>query len=368
MPTILSIVPRLPPAIDGVGDYADLLSRNLANRYDITTKFIACDPLQPIAVAPTETDKIQLPARSKDALLTTLDRVEQIDILLLHYVGYGYAKRGCPQWLVDGLTKWRTARSTRRLVIMFHEVYASSPLPWSSQFWTSPIQQKIAKDLIKISDRVITNSQIFAQRIDRLSNKHSGNIDVMPIFSNVGESTAPLPLDRRHPWLVTFGNAGFRRSIYSDAIDQVTTICQQLGIEEIYDIGHHSAEIVKPIPQVKVNPMGILPAPAISQIFSMAQVGFINYPLPYIAKSGIFAAYTSHQLCCVCDRRSLGDNQDGIRGKEHYWSVTPSGESINLDLAHTIAQNGYQWYEQHNLDRLTDRMANLIEGLSEEDV
>jgi hypothetical protein len=357
MKTILSIVPRLPPAIDGVGDYAWLLSQKLADRHQISTQFITCDPIESAIEDPSQ---IQLSQRSADALLTILDKFDNIDTLLLQYVGYGYAKRGCPLWLLTALTKWRKARSSRRLVIMFHEVYASSKLPWSSQFWTAPIQKQIAQDLINLCDRVITNSQIFANTISKLSSRHDGKISILPIFSNVGECSAPIPLKERNPWLVTFGNSGFRKSIYTNSLERVTSICQQLGIEEIYDIGHNSAEIVRQIPGVKVNPMGILPAPKISQIFSMAQVGFINYPIPYIAKSGIFAAYASHQICSVFDLHNLGDNQDGIGLNEHYWAGGEVGASIDLELAQSIANNAYQWYDRHNLDRSTDYIATLL--------
>jgi hypothetical protein len=371
MKTILSIVPRLPPAIDGVGDYAWLLSKNLVNRHQISTQFIACDPIESDIKDPSQ---IQLSQRSTDALLTSLGKFDNIDTLLLQYVGYGYAKRGCPLWLLAALTKWRKGRSSRRLVIMFHEVYASSPLPWSSQFWTSPIQQKIARDLINLCDRLITNSQIFADTISKLSSKHDGKISILPIFSNIGECSTPIPLKERNPWLVTFGNSGFRRSIYTNSSEQISTVCQQLEIEEIYDIGHNSADIVRHIPGVKVNPMGILPATEISQIFQLAQVGFINYPIPYIAKSGIFAAYASHQLCSIFvgvggalplalqneNRHNLGDNQDGIKLNEHYWAIGQQGDSIDLNLAQSIANNAYQWYDRHNLDRTTSHIATLL--------
>jgi hypothetical protein len=37
---IHQIIPRLPPAIDGVGDYALSLARQLRHDYDIDTHFI----------------------------------------------------------------------------------------------------------------------------------------------------------------------------------------------------------------------------------------------------------------------------------------------------------------------------------------
>jgi hypothetical protein len=101
---------------------------------------------------------IQVDRRSSEALLSSLDLCAQFDTLLLHYVGYGYAKRGCPLWLVAALRQWRQAKSSRRLVTMFHEVYASSNRPWNSQFWTSSTQKKIATDLVNCSDLVMTRS------------------------------------------------------------------------------------------------------------------------------------------------------------------------------------------------------------------
>ncbi|WP_310426779.1 glycosyltransferase family 1 protein [Chamaesiphon sp. VAR_48_metabat_135_sub] len=360
MQTILSIVPRLPPAIDGVGDYAHLLSKALADRHGILTKFIACDPLKPIASEQGDLSAIQLPQRSRDSLLTILTRSGHIDTILLHYVGYGYARRGCPLWLVAALSKWKAAKSSRRLVIMFHEVYATSDRPWSSQFWTSPIQRQIAQDLADLGDIVITSNQLFANLIQELTNKHDGKIDILPIFSNVGENRSPLPLTERQPWLVTFGNSSLRQSIYTDSLDRLTRVCQQLDLRKIYDIGHNSSTIVRPVPGVKIHAMGTLSTAEISQIFSCAQVGFINYSIPYLAKSGIFAAYCAHQMLSVFDDRNLGVNIDGLEYNKHYLAIPGSDGIIDVNLAQTIANNAYQWYSQHSLRRVASRIADLL--------
>jgi hypothetical protein len=359
MTTILSIVARLPPAIDGVGDYADSIAATLAAKHGISTQFIACDPLQPAQPGMWALAPIQIEQRSSESLLASLDLGGDIDILLLHYVGYGYAKRGCPLWLVAALRQWRKAKSSRRLVTMFHEVYASSNRPWSSQFWTSSIQKKIATDLVNCSDLVMTNAQIYAETIAKLSPKHHGNIQVLPMFSTVGADVS-VPLAQRQPWLVTFGNTSHRQAIYTDSLEQLTAICQQLEISEIYDIGKNSAEIVRPVPQVKVNAMGILTASEISQILRMARVGFINYPLTYIAKSTIFAAYASHKILPVFDRSNIAHNQDGVSFERHYWSLQTPGDTIDLATAHAIANNAHQWYADHDLEHTASRVAKLL--------
>ncbi len=359
----ITIVPRLPPVVDGVGDYANLLARSLQTNFGIFTQFIACDPQKPVEANTEELlSPIQLPERTSPALLSILEQHHELDTILLHYVGYGYAQRGCPFWLLDTLQKWRSSQENRRLIIIFHELYATSNLPWSSQFWTSPLQQKIARDLVQLCDQAITSNQIFANRIQEFSPHHIDKTSIWPVISNIEEPNILLPLEQRQPWLVTFGNASLRRLIYTDCLDQLTDICHQLGIQEIYDIGANSKDVIKNIPQVKVNSMGILPSSKISEILSLAKVGFIKYPARYAGKSGIFAAYCAHQLLSVFNTENVGGNQDEIELGKHYWSIK-NGKTIDIDFAQAIASNAQQWYKKHDLSALTSSIADLLQNL-----
>ena len=64
----IMIVPRLPPIVDGVGDYADLLARSLQTNFGISTQFIACDPQKPVEANTEELlSPIQLPERTSPA-------------------------------------------------------------------------------------------------------------------------------------------------------------------------------------------------------------------------------------------------------------------------------------------------------------
>src|SRR5437879_828476 len=148
MMEILQIVPRLPPTISGVGDYSFLLAQELRRAHDIETRFIVSDPSWEDSTERAENGNrkveseldgfpvYRLQRRSADQLLFVLSAAGMAPTVLLHYVGYGYEKRGCPFWLVNGLEAWRKAQSSRRLVTMFHELFASGP-PWRSSFWTS---------------------------------------------------------------------------------------------------------------------------------------------------------------------------------------------------------------------------------------
>jgi hypothetical protein len=143
--SVISIVPRLTPAIDGVGDYALNLARQLRQDFNIQIHFVVGDTKWNGAAEIDGFPVSQVSDRSFDALLTLLSN-DHSSSILLHYVGYGYAQRGCPVWLVDGLQRWKSLFPKRSLVTMFHEIAASGP-PWTSAFWLSPLQKSLAARL-----------------------------------------------------------------------------------------------------------------------------------------------------------------------------------------------------------------------------
>ena len=122
--------------------------------------------------------------------------------MLLHFVGYGYQKRGCPVWLLRGLKAWKRRQKGARLITMFHELYPSG-LPWQSSFWTSPLQRGICRELARLSD--VTNR---AESVCIL--RMTGRTDVLnlPVLSNVGEPESRQPIGDRDRRLVVFGGSG----------------------------------------------------------------------------------------------------------------------------------------------------------------
>src|SRR5262245_53194887 len=87
---LLQIVPDLPPAINGVGDYAYLLARQLKAAHDIHSQFLVCSAPQD-REGELEGFKVrQLAAQQRDKLAGRLSTKGTPPIVLLHYVGYGY--------------------------------------------------------------------------------------------------------------------------------------------------------------------------------------------------------------------------------------------------------------------------------------
>src|SRR5438477_1557297 len=200
---LIQIVPRLPPAIDGLGDYAFYLAKQLRDDYEIDSHFIVGNPQWKNEQA------IEFPAqrvgeRSSACLREILQSSKSISSVLLHYVGYGYAKRGCPFWLIQALDQWKREPG-RRLVTVFHELYAFGP-PWSSSFWTSPFQKLLARRLAIISDQCVTPMRMYARILEKLCHRFPNRVMSMPVFSNVGEPSDVGPLRERKNQIVVFGN------------------------------------------------------------------------------------------------------------------------------------------------------------------
>jgi hypothetical protein len=344
---IVQIVPRLPPTTDGVGDYAFNLARQIRQDHKIQTHFIVCDRTYSSDKSIDDFPISQLSNSTSEALLLMLSQ-QQIETVLLHYVGYGYAQRGCPVWLVEGLEQWRTRSDRRQLITMFHEVYASSNKPWHSSFWLSPWQKNVAGRLVKISDRILTSKQLYANILTDLSKGKHLNIPAMPVFSTIGEPQEIPLLSERKPWLVIFGNKHNRERAYLESRSKISFVCQILGVEKIIDIGTPVKLSLTDIDGIPIQKMGRLPVSQIQEIFLNCYGGFLDYNPNFLAKSTIFAAYCAYGMLPISAKFS-DSSIDGIGPGRHYWMAGEHTLEKNLEPVQAIADNAYAWYQAHSL-------------------
>jgi hypothetical protein len=358
--TIIQIVPRLPPAIDGVGDYALNLARQLRKDFNVQTHFIVGNPTWQGETVIEEFPVSHISDSSANSLVKVLN--DRSLPVLLHYVGYGYAKRGCPVWLVEALKEWKRKNEKSRLVTMFHEIAASGPIG-SSSFWLSGLQRNLAERLVSLSDRLITSNQLYAQILEKLSGGKHCQIPALPVFSNIGEPEEVPQLRHRTKNLVIFGSTATRRRAYGQSQEAIEAACNLFQIEKILDIGTPVEESPDSIGSTPLVIMGRLPPQQISDILLNSFSGFLNYSPNFLGKSGIFAAYSSHGILAIQDGIIVNkDFYDGIRSSIHYLSSMEFLSSNNIATSQytkfnsiislqTIATNAYQWYQDHSLHR-----------------
>ncbi|HXU32226.1 MAG TPA: glycosyltransferase family 1 protein [Thermoanaerobaculia bacterium] len=348
---LTQIVPRLPPPEEGVGGIALALAAALAQR-GISCRFVVPSPHG--AAARRAGLHVVEVAREPAALAAALDGAERT---ILHYAGYGYHPRGVPGWLAEGL-----ARTDGALWTQFHEMWATGP-PWRSSFWLAPLQRRIAGSIGDRSERISTSLDLYARLLRRRLSEPRREIEIRPVISGIGEVAEPLPFERRTPRLVVFGGPGVRARAYGEHSTAIEASVRAFGLAEIWDIG---PEAVAPpsLGALPIRRLGVLPAPEVSAILAESAAAFLAYPLGFLGKSSVFAAYAAHGALPICAGRPVAAAEGGPtapRAGMHFWNASDPALPSSSDLA-SIAAAARTWYEGHSLARQAAAIADWADG------
>jgi hypothetical protein len=362
---LITIVPRIPPAIDGVGDYALSIARLLRENLGVLSQFIVADLNWPVTERVEGFEARSLSSHSTDELVDLLNLLERESTegarVLLHYEGYGYASRGCPAWLVNALERWRLASSKRSLVTLFHELYATGP-PWTSSFWLSPLQKNLATRVAQASDQCLTSLARYARVVRQMSGKPANNVTSIPVFSSIGEPESTLPLVERPRRLVVFGTRGRRIEVYKKTAPELNRMCNVLGITDLLDIGRSVELDIPSLINVPITKLGELPGAEVSSVLSDSIVGVLDYSAAFLAKSTIFAAYCAHRVIPIVANYSDPAPGDGLEQGRHYWPTTIESKCLDLVGGQVVADNAFAWYQTHNLSSHARTLADCLIG------
>ncbi len=340
---ITAIVPQLPPVTDSLGDYSLWLASQLWRDSGQITSFVVGDPSWQSNL-PSKFPVQTVASRTSPALVKLLPQEAEATVLL-HYMGYGYARRGCPSWLIEGLYAWRLAAPGRRLITIFHDLYDRS-LPWTSAVWTSPLQRHLARRLMNISDRCLTSQHNSFSLIESLDTPIEQEVSTLPIFSTVGEPRHLLPLADRPRRLVVFGSQESRQRVYQRSRLALEQTCQDWQIEEICDVGpdlDFQPGLVNELPVIR---LGIRQPREISNLLAASLLGFFDCPTSHLEQSTTFAAYCAHRLLPVGVVSPPTPLE--LEPGKHYWQAGETTRTT-LSLAQTIADQAHAWYHTHNL-------------------
>jgi hypothetical protein len=348
---LTAIVPRFFPLIDGIGDYALAHARLLREASGIDTRFIVADSEWHGLDSVEGFEVIHLARRFTSELIGVLPNSPD-NTVMLHYGGYGYAKRGCPVWLVTALERWRKENNQCSLMTIFHELYATGP-PWSSSFWLSPIQKNLTARLAKLSDQSLTSLEVNARMLRAMSGNGARQTHHLPVFSSIGEPHSPPALKDRRRRLVVFGTRGRRIEVYRRSTADLNRICRALEIEEVLDIGQpidneFDNEFFRCL-AVRSSVLGPLSNAAVSELLLDSIAGVIDYPVAILGKSTIFAAYCSHRMIPIVATHGDATPADGLEAYSHYWLTSARSEQLNLDEGQDIANRALVWYRKHDL-------------------
>lgn len=320
----LHLIPRLPPPVCGVADYARCLSGALQARGMDS----ALVPFK------SETDW-------REVMLAASRESSSERVWVLHYSGYGYAKRGAPLGLLRSMREMRRECPQARLVTMFHELFAGGA-PWTSAFWFSLLQRHVAAELARLSDAAVTNRRDSALWL-RKHLTNNAQIKALPVFSNFGEDATPKSPMARPARLLVFGGGPARRP---DFWLQVESAMTQLSLSELVLVSHPLTVPESVHARFAVRQTGVLEPAAMAEELRSARCGILDYNPDYLGKSGVLAAYAAHGVVPVLTQ-GQGVISEGLTEGRHFFATGNLGATHDLEGV----QNGLrEWYAPHSLE------------------
>ena len=344
MSTLLQIVPRVPGGLDGVGDYALTIARKLRDHFGCDTVFA--------------TFKTSAPGKTNGFDVLPLDSLSETSAakfnhVLVHYVNYGFQKRGVPFRLLSILRALRQ-RHRGRFVAIMHELYASGP-PWTSAFWLRPIQIDLAKQVAHLSDSCIVSSDNSRRELRRLA-PHA-EIALHPVPSGLGEpALSPEQIAHRDPhrWAI-FGGTGLAERSLRAFRGILPRIPDSIAPRTLFVLGGEENPAIRAL----LADLGIesdyrprIAAADASQILETCSFAFIDYfhradvETAVILKSSAFASACAHAVIPVLPHTGSkiavgGDHMPGPFFVERARAEIPGAEARA-----TIAAEIYAWYQR----------------------
>jgi hypothetical protein len=337
MSSVIHIAPQLPPAVDGVGDYCWNLWRHWPGESP-EWKFAVRRGAEETSRAWPQVEVEQFNA-DQESLATILER-SGCSTAVLHYVGYGFQPKGIPTWMPGAIAHWKKADPTRRLVTMFHEMYAHSS-PLRSPFWVAPIARRIIRELVKLSDSWITSCERYFKQLTIEFSARADLGHVLPIGSNIPVAEDPLQRDGAtagHGFrVVVFGLPRTRLWALERHCSLLRTLTDAGALDSITLLGKPNATLDEGAWQKLKSHIGPIPRWHLRFDLSTGQIsrelirhdlGLLPNEIDTLTKSGVFAAFAAHGVLPVLSP----SNGTVIPSELHRIVITSNGLGHAPDL------------------------------------
>ncbi|GAA5118424.1 hypothetical protein JIN84_16025 [Luteolibacter yonseiensis] len=314
---LIHLLERVPPAFDGIGDFALILSRRLE---EIGACSNALLPMRETGATENDrqlSDFTDYRTRIEAEINRHRSRHPGDRIaLLLHFNRGGFHPHGLHFHLNSLLGSLKKSFGLP-LFVFFHE-FLPSRAPRRLHRWLRPVQVAAARRLIRAASHCFTNNEVYAKRIAGIC--PGATPEVAPIFSNIGE---PDPSDTggKEPgsWVI-FGSAdrarnslrGLERMVKAGELALKPSVIRVVaGGRKMEALTAQVSKLSDLGVQVEVLPN--LPAPEVSAVFQKSEFFFTDYLadmdepwLDMLLKSGTFAAANSHGVITVTPKDGLG--------------------------------------------------------------
>lgn len=339
---VIQLIPRLPPAICGVGDHAMAIGKEFSRSHQIDVTYVGINRSEDTVESP---ELRSLPARSAAELVIALRHAElnENSRILLHFSGYSLGKRGICFWLIAALKEFLAERPDIQLTTMFHELWSPAPL-LSRSGWIVPFQKSVVKKLVAISHVVRTNRVEYQRRLEELFPACKGQVGVNNICSNFGEPSNLAPIGRRKRQILIFQPPDLSTQAGTVFWNGWRQLREQLG-----DVPTIIAGRTRAVPDDdSIDARGFVTVEEGSRLMGDSQIAYFEYFDGYLGKSSLFGSLAAHGIVPVmpCVNRS---EAEGILHDVHY--LTPDDEKLkNTAALETVSGELQRWYATHSIE------------------
>ncbi len=347
--SLIQIVAGLPPAFDGVGDYALAIARALRERQAVETLFVMANPAWrgpcsiegfPVtSLARKDPASLLLAMRGTRAASGAVPATP----VLFHCSLYGYAKRALAFWLQRGVALWKRESPESSLITMFHELIADGPI-WTSPFWLRGMQSGLIRRFARESEGEPDFQQRarYRQHLARIAGiEETSACQTTVVLSTVGEPDKLPPARTRRRQLVVFGRPNSRDFVFSQCLLQLERTCTSLGIERVLEVGPDASRREHGLP-LAVEATGALAPAEVSAILRESLFGFIALDAGILSKSSVFAAYCAHGIVPLVAGKDSGE-ADGLYANRQYLRA-PVEAGVGNEQLEAVSQSAHTWY------------------------
>ncbi len=357
VPSVLHILPRFHPVLDGVGDYALKLALGLRGAGKWESAFLVTDPGWSGPDRHEGFGLHKLSATSGPALAETLVSLRP-ETVLVHYVTYGYQPKGMPFWFQAGFDRWRQgAGRGARVVVLFHELWASGP-PWSSACYSGLAQRWLVRRMLRAGDAAVTSNHRMRRMLDRIQ---PGKTALLPIPSSMpADGLARPPAGNRKTRLLVFGQEGQRLLSLRTHLGLIRSLAASDQLESVRVVGKGAAGGDQPspdvallretMPQVPLVVVGNAGPEDVVRHFLESDLFLSGYPASLACKS---SSLTTALACgCVPVMKDEEDSQPLVPGT--HFLVCDGGPAAVGRLTETVRHGeweamsaaGMAWYRE----------------------
>lgn len=180
---ILFITNKLPPLVDGVGDYTYNLAHEFAKHGHVVT--VVCKDYDGIHTIYNDIEILPIVKTwNKQAIQPVVNAIKerQIEVVSLQYVPHGFHPRGLPFALIRLVEAIK--KQNVRLFTFCHEVSVQPIKGDLKRALLSYMMRRITKQILKQSDYVATSIDFYKEMIKNVLVERK-DIEIIPIASNI---------------------------------------------------------------------------------------------------------------------------------------------------------------------------------------